>query len=174
MRMPARQIILKQTILQDMHFHGHFELDPFDMNALEDTSEISLSLALHTAPYPSGSTVLPISGFPRRIMAEPGVGASSTASAGPGNLGMHRAPSKSSLNSSFHPTASIPPPPYIPMRTSSRAGNSHYPILTRQNGGSGGEAEKTSVFTNFSGKFNHSPYLTMGAVLGQQPQSIRN
>ncbi|KAK6071894.1 hypothetical protein SCUP515_07678 [Seiridium cupressi] len=71
-RLPARQIMLSQTVLQDMHFHGHFELDALTMNVLDETSEVSLSLALHIAPYPSGSTVLPISGFPRRIMAEPG------------------------------------------------------------------------------------------------------
>jgi hypothetical protein len=177
MRSPARQISLTQTILQDMHFHGHFELEPLSIKVLDETSEVSLSLALHTAPYPSGSTVLPISGFPRRIMAEPsGIGGG--AASGPGNapLGMHRAPSKSSLNYSFRSTtptpAPTPPPPYIPVRTSSRGGNNHYPILIRHGVGAG--AERTGAFTNFSGKIPPS-YINPGGLVGhQEPQSIRN
>jgi hypothetical protein len=155
-----------------MHFHGHFELDPLAINVLDETTEVFLSLALNTAPYPSGSTVLPISGFPRRIMAEPGRSGPTASGVGKAHSGMHRAPSKSSLNSSFRSATSTPPPPYIPTRKSSRRGDTHYPILTAGDGQGGGR-ERTGSFTNFSGKIDPS-YVNLGEVLGQQPRSIRN
>ncbi|KAI0137141.1 hypothetical protein BJ170DRAFT_573205 [Xylariales sp. AK1849] len=94
-RSPSRQIILNQTILQDMHFHGQFGLDPLRINTLDESSEVSLSLSLQTAPYPSGVTVLPISGFPRRVMAE-----GADAYGGVGTLGMlHCASSEPGIRS---------------------------------------------------------------------------
>ncbi|KAH6656249.1 hypothetical protein BKA67DRAFT_514151 [Truncatella angustata] len=100
-RLPARQIVLTQTILQDMHFHGHFELEPLTITTLDETSEISLSLILHQTPYPSGSTVLPISGFPRRIMSEP----AGNVPAGFGEMKSGMFPINPSSCNKFHSTA---------------------------------------------------------------------
>ncbi|KAH9898942.1 hypothetical protein F4778DRAFT_178322 [Xylariomycetidae sp. FL2044] len=71
-----RQIVLSDMVLQDMHLQGSFHLDPIRITAAQESSEIRISMCLgaggHGPPYPSGVTVLPISGFPRRLMAEDG------------------------------------------------------------------------------------------------------
>ncbi|KAI1505709.1 hypothetical protein F5X99DRAFT_215888 [Biscogniauxia marginata] len=69
---PVRQLVLSESVLQDMHLQGNFHLDPVRINAATENSEVKISLCLQTHPYPSGVTVLPISGFPRRLMAEDG------------------------------------------------------------------------------------------------------
>jgi hypothetical protein len=70
----ARHIVLTQAVLQDIHLHGHFYLEPIRINTMNETSEVVLSLGLQTGLTPSGVSVLPISGFPRRVMAESGHG----------------------------------------------------------------------------------------------------
>ncbi|OTB02050.1 hypothetical protein M426DRAFT_322998 [Hypoxylon sp. CI-4A] len=67
---PSRQIILTNSVLQDMHLQGNFHLDPVRINSATENAEIRISLCLQTCAYPSGVTVLPISGFPRRLMSE--------------------------------------------------------------------------------------------------------
>ncbi|KAI1371265.1 FabD/lysophospholipase-like protein [Hypoxylon crocopeplum] len=71
---PPRQIILTNSVLQDMHLQGNFHLDPVRINAATENAKISISLCLQTCAYPSGVTVLPISGFPRQLMTEDGGG----------------------------------------------------------------------------------------------------
>lgn len=69
---PSRQIILTNSVLQDMHLQGNFHLDPVRINSATENARVSISLCLQTSSYPSGVTVLPISGFPRRLMSEDG------------------------------------------------------------------------------------------------------
>ncbi|KAI0179862.1 FabD/lysophospholipase-like protein [Hypoxylon sp. FL1284] len=71
-RWPPRQIFLTSSVLQDMHLQGNFHLDPVRINTTVENAEISVSLCLQTQPYPSGVMVLPISGFPRKLMSEDG------------------------------------------------------------------------------------------------------
>ncbi|KAI1640601.1 hypothetical protein F4809DRAFT_397901 [Biscogniauxia mediterranea] len=69
---PVRQLVLSESVLQDMHLQGNFHLDPVRISAASENSDVKISLCLQTRPYPSGVTVLPISGFPRKLMAEDG------------------------------------------------------------------------------------------------------
>ncbi|KAL7619934.1 hypothetical protein AAE478_010481 [Parahypoxylon ruwenzoriense] len=71
---PPRMIVLTNSVLEDMHLQGNFHLDPVRINAAMEDAEINVSLCLQTRAYPSGVTVLPISGFPRRLMSEDGGG----------------------------------------------------------------------------------------------------
>jgi len=57
-----------------MHLQGTFQLDQIRINAASEDAEVKLSLCLQSSPYPSGVHVLPISGFPRRLMSEDGSG----------------------------------------------------------------------------------------------------
>lgn len=57
-----------------MHLQGNFQLDQLRINAAQENSEIKMSLCLQNVPYLSGIHVLPISGFPRRLMSEDGRG----------------------------------------------------------------------------------------------------
>ncbi|KAJ3572874.1 hypothetical protein NPX13_g4903 [Xylaria arbuscula] len=70
----VRQVVLTDSVLQDMHLQGNFQLDQLRINATQENSEIKMSLCLQSTPYPSGIHVLPISGFPRRLMSEDGRG----------------------------------------------------------------------------------------------------
>ncbi|KAI1103045.1 FabD/lysophospholipase-like protein [Jackrogersella minutella] len=67
---PPRQIILTNSVLQDMHLQGNFHLDPIRISSTTENAQINISLCLQTYPYPSGVIVVPISGFPRHIMTE--------------------------------------------------------------------------------------------------------
>ncbi|KAI0005731.1 FabD/lysophospholipase-like protein [Xylariaceae sp. FL0662B] len=68
---PAQKIVLTDSVLQDMHLQGNFQLDSIRINAATEDTEINISLCLQVRPYPSDVlTILPISGFPRRIMSE--------------------------------------------------------------------------------------------------------
>ncbi|KAI2635875.1 FabD/lysophospholipase-like protein [Hypomontagnella submonticulosa] len=71
---PPRQIFLSNSVLQDMHLQGNFHLDPVRISTTTENAQINITLCLQTHPYPSGATVLPISGFPRRLMSEDGGG----------------------------------------------------------------------------------------------------
>ncbi|KAI0380484.1 FabD/lysophospholipase-like protein [Hypomontagnella monticulosa] len=71
---PPRQIFLSNSVLQDMHLQGNFHLDPVRISTATENAQINITLCLQTYPYPSGVTVLPISGFPRRLMSEDGGG----------------------------------------------------------------------------------------------------
>ncbi|KAI0525394.1 hypothetical protein F5B22DRAFT_337057 [Xylaria bambusicola] len=57
-----------------MHLQGNFQLDHLRINATQENSEVKISLCLQGAPYSSGIHVLPISGFPRRLISEDGRG----------------------------------------------------------------------------------------------------
>ncbi|KAI1342705.1 hypothetical protein F5Y15DRAFT_373717 [Xylariaceae sp. FL0016] len=69
---PIRKIVLSSAVLQDMHLQGTFRLDPIRIHAPYEHSDVKISLCLQDSPYPSGAKTLPISGFPRRVMAEDG------------------------------------------------------------------------------------------------------
>ncbi|KAI1385436.1 FabD/lysophospholipase-like protein [Hypoxylon trugodes] len=71
---PPRQIFLTNSVLQDMHLQGNFHLDPVKVSATTENADVKISLCLRTRPYPSGDIVLPISGFPRKLMTEDGGG----------------------------------------------------------------------------------------------------
>ncbi|ORY59725.1 uncharacterized protein BCR38DRAFT_445344 [Pseudomassariella vexata] len=73
-RQPAHQVVLTNAVLQYMHLYGHFALDTVRIDASYENSETRISLCLQTATtYSSGSTVLPISGFPRLLMGGDGI-----------------------------------------------------------------------------------------------------
>ncbi|KAJ8124529.1 hypothetical protein O1611_g9111 [Lasiodiplodia mahajangana] len=71
---PVRQIVLTDSVLQDMHIQGNFQLDQIRINSASEDSDIKISLCLQSKPYPSGVHSLLISGFPRRLMSEDGSG----------------------------------------------------------------------------------------------------
>ncbi|KAI0205198.1 hypothetical protein F4808DRAFT_473273 [Astrocystis sublimbata] len=71
---PPRQVVLTNSVLQDMHQQGNFQLYQLRIRAAHENSKIKLSLCLQSIPYRSGVHVLPISGFPRRLMSEDGSG----------------------------------------------------------------------------------------------------
>ncbi|EMR64244.1 patatin-like serine protein [Eutypa lata UCREL1] len=71
-RWPARQVILNESMLEDMRLRGFFEVDRVRLHAVKEHSTTKISLGLQTTVYPSGVTVLPISGFPRQLMSEDG------------------------------------------------------------------------------------------------------
>ncbi|RYP02992.1 hypothetical protein DL764_005446 [Monosporascus ibericus] len=69
-RWPARQIILDEQTVDDMRLRGYFDIDNILIYASRENSATKISLGLQTTVYPSGVTVLPISGFPRQLMSE--------------------------------------------------------------------------------------------------------
>ncbi|OTB11271.1 hypothetical protein K445DRAFT_359609 [Daldinia sp. EC12] len=71
---PPRQIVLTNSVLQDMHLQGGFQLDPVRINTVTEDAQVNISLCLQTCRYASGAIVLPISGFPRQLMSEDGNG----------------------------------------------------------------------------------------------------
>ena len=71
-RWPARQIPLGEAAIEDMRLRGYFDLDRVRLHAARENAYTRISMGLQTAPYPSGVTVLPISGFPRQLMSEDG------------------------------------------------------------------------------------------------------
>ncbi|KAI1332169.1 hypothetical protein F5Y16DRAFT_215601 [Xylariaceae sp. FL0255] len=71
---PVRHVVLTSAVLQDMHLHGNFELEKLNINAPTEDAQVKISFCLQTNSYPSGVGVLPISGFPRRLISEDGVG----------------------------------------------------------------------------------------------------
>ncbi|GAW25334.1 putative patatin-like serine protein [Rosellinia necatrix] len=71
---PVRRIVLTDSILQDMHLQGNFQLEQIRVEASHENSDINISLCLQNTPYQSGIHALPISGFPRRLMSEDGSG----------------------------------------------------------------------------------------------------
>ncbi|KAI0907470.1 hypothetical protein F4823DRAFT_626310 [Ustulina deusta] len=69
-----RHIVLTDSVLQDMHLQGNFQLEHLRIHATHENEDVKISLCLQNAPYSSGVHVLPISGFPRRLMSEDGRG----------------------------------------------------------------------------------------------------
>ncbi|KAI0857367.1 hypothetical protein F4860DRAFT_517950 [Xylaria cubensis] len=61
---------------------GYFDLDVVEFEVSKEHSSINISICLQTVAYASGSTSLPISGFPRQLISEDGIyGASNATSA---------------------------------------------------------------------------------------------
>ncbi|KAI1747271.1 hypothetical protein F4782DRAFT_535566 [Xylaria castorea] len=52
---------------------GYFDLDIIELEVSKEHSSINISLCLQTVAYVSGSTSLPISGFPRQLISEDGI-----------------------------------------------------------------------------------------------------
>ncbi|RWA12744.1 hypothetical protein EKO27_g2394 [Xylaria grammica] len=69
---PIRQVVLTDSVLQDMHLQGNFQLEQIRINTTHEHSDIIISSCLQNMPYSSGVRALPISGFPRRLMSEDG------------------------------------------------------------------------------------------------------
>ncbi|KAI0024490.1 FabD/lysophospholipase-like protein [Xylariomycetidae sp. FL0641] len=67
---PVRHISLAGSVLQDMQVQGEFHMDPIRVHAASEEADVQLSICLQAAPYPSGASILPISGFPRKLMTE--------------------------------------------------------------------------------------------------------
>ncbi|TGJ81236.1 hypothetical protein E0Z10_g7507 [Xylaria hypoxylon] len=83
-----RQIVLTDSVLQDMHLQGNFQLE-------------------QNAPYSSGVHVLPVSGFPRRLMSEDGSGVHQAVISMNSRSTIQRQPSSiSTSNASTTPTTS--------------------------------------------------------------------
>ncbi|KAI1079978.1 hypothetical protein F5B20DRAFT_147122 [Whalleya microplaca] len=66
-------IVLTEVMIRDMHKRGYFDMEPIRIDVSKEHSIVRISLCLQAVAYPSGVTVLPISGFPRQLMSENGV-----------------------------------------------------------------------------------------------------
>jgi hypothetical protein len=66
---PVR-VPLSETAVHEMCHRGYFEVEPFRIQCSRELATTKISLCLQNEPYPSGVTVLPISGFPRQLMSE--------------------------------------------------------------------------------------------------------
>ena len=71
-RWPAQQVLLDEPTVEDMRVRGYFDLDRVRVRAARENAPTRISIGLQTSAYPSGVTVLPISGFPRQLMSEDG------------------------------------------------------------------------------------------------------
>ncbi|TRX93493.1 hypothetical protein FHL15_005768 [Xylaria flabelliformis] len=69
---PALCVILSEAIIGYMK-RGYFDLDGVEFAVSKEHSSINISLCLQTVAYASGSTSLPISGFPRQLISEDGI-----------------------------------------------------------------------------------------------------
>jgi hypothetical protein len=66
---PANHTIrLTESMINDMHLRGYFNIDPFVILVSKELSLTSISLGLQSEPYLSGASCVPISGFPRRLV----------------------------------------------------------------------------------------------------------
>ncbi|KAK8017814.1 hypothetical protein PG993_014140 [Apiospora rasikravindrae] len=182
---PQQRVALTNQVLQDIHQHGTFELGPFRIDAVSEHSEIAISLRLlpgNGGPAPSSDpyygkrarkvsysssgpkaghsgrndVCLPISGFPRRLMAEDGIaplpthstverpkkppmssGSSRGSASGRGSGTMSRASTSSSQDSRGRP-------PAIPQRNASRVSTGSMaspvvsPVSSHSTGNTGG------------------------------------
>ncbi|KAI0122402.1 FabD/lysophospholipase-like protein [Daldinia grandis] len=113
---PPRQIVLTNSVLQDMHLQGGFQLNPLRISTITEDAQVKISLCLQTRPYHSGVVVLPISGFPRKLMGEDGSGLMYQASVSPSRAFSSAIEKRSSITTSIisNPrpslTESIPSP----------------------------------------------------------------
>jgi hypothetical protein len=71
---PASAVILTEAIIRNMR-RGYFDLSIIALKASKERSSINISLCLQTVQYASCATSLPISGFPRQLISEDGIGA---------------------------------------------------------------------------------------------------
>ncbi|KAI1737988.1 hypothetical protein F4680DRAFT_426738 [Xylaria scruposa] len=75
---PALCVVLSEAIIRNMK-RGYFDLGLVEFEVSKEHSSINISLCLQTVAYASGSTSLPISGFPRHLISEDGIYAASNA-----------------------------------------------------------------------------------------------
>lgn len=75
----AQKIILTETMIRDMYQRGYFDIEPVRINASKEYTVIKILLCLQATPYTCGDTALSISGFPRQLMSEDSVNATSYA-----------------------------------------------------------------------------------------------
>ncbi|KAI1846078.1 hypothetical protein JX266_007887 [Neoarthrinium moseri] len=68
------RIPLNETAVHEMCYRGSFEMEPFMVQTQRELATTRISLCLQNEPYPSGVTVLPISGFPRQLISEDNAG----------------------------------------------------------------------------------------------------
>lgn len=69
-RSAAVKIPLNEDAVHEMCYRGYFEIEPILIQCSRELATTKISLCLQGDPYPSGVTVLPISGFPRQLMSE--------------------------------------------------------------------------------------------------------
>jgi hypothetical protein len=67
----SRKIPISEQCISDMIVRGRFEIDRIRITTSKQLSTTTISLCLQESPYPcSSDSHLPISGFPRTLMAE--------------------------------------------------------------------------------------------------------
>ncbi|GAW12462.1 hypothetical protein ANO14919_018310 [Xylariales sp. No.14919] len=104
---PIRQVVLTDSVLQDMHLQGNFQLEQIRINTTHEHSDIIISSCLQNMSYSSGVRALPISGFPRRLMSEDGSSVHQAVISMNSRSTIQRQPSSiSTSNSSTTPTTS--------------------------------------------------------------------
>lgn len=64
------RITLSEDAIHDMCQKGTFEVETLYVQVQRELATTRVSLCLQSDPYPSGVTVLPISGFPRQLISE--------------------------------------------------------------------------------------------------------
>lgn len=64
------RIALNEAAVHDMCHRGLFEVETLYVQVQRELATTRISLCLQGEAYPSGVTVLPISGFPRQLMSE--------------------------------------------------------------------------------------------------------
>lgn len=64
------RITLSEDAIHDMCQRGNFEVETLYVQVQRELATTRVSLCLQSDPYPSGVTVLPISGFPRQLISE--------------------------------------------------------------------------------------------------------
>jgi hypothetical protein len=69
-RSGAIKIPLTEASINHMYLRGYFNIDPIQIQVSKELASTKISLCLQSDPYPSGITVLPISGFPRQLISE--------------------------------------------------------------------------------------------------------
>lgn len=67
--LPVR-IALSETSVHDMCHRGILEVETLYIQVQRELATTRISLCLQGEPYPSGVSVLPISGFPRQLISE--------------------------------------------------------------------------------------------------------
>lgn len=67
------RIPISETAVHDMCHRGMFEVETLYIQVQRELATTRISLCLQGEPYPSGVSVLPISGFPRQLISEDNV-----------------------------------------------------------------------------------------------------
>lgn len=67
----SRKVPISEQCINEMYIRGRFEMDRIRITTSRQLSATTILLCLQESPYPhSNDSNLPISGFPRTLMAE--------------------------------------------------------------------------------------------------------